>query len=351
MRHGIAACFVLLLGSLCMGDAQAAAVCPDPPGTAPGDGNWIACEKASTSNDDISIDVDGVAISTTAASTPGIKAEHAGGTSTDSGDITIDVDGTATKKTISTTGNTAEGILGKHTGTGDVDIDVTGVGITTSGTDSSGVHGAHTGTGDVDIDVEDITITPTGSSSLGIYSKHTGTGDMNINATGISILTGGVGNGSQHGVSAQHDGTGNIVIDFRGKTTGTTTVPSTITTGGGTMVSSAISAQRNPSANSMTGNITITLEDTEITSSNKQNAGVGDGYYAVYGHLWGGRGTVTATLNSGTIITTTGRSGTGVHLTNATGRLPDGMARTSNVVTLTAGAVTVKTTGESSYGL
>lgn len=103
-------------------------------------------------NNDIEIDVDGVSISTTNNSERGIRALHAGGTFTDSGNITIDVDGTAAKNTISTSGGTAEGVLGSHAGASGVDIDVTGVGISTAGSSSAGVYGAHTGTGDIDIE-------------------------------------------------------------------------------------------------------------------------------------------------------------------------------------------------------
>ncbi len=326
MCHGIAACFVFSLGSLWMGDAQAAAVCSNTPG----DGDWIACEKASTSNDDIEIDVDGVAISTTAASTPGIKAEHAGGTSTDSGDITIDVTGTSTNNTISTTGNTAEGIFGKHTGFGDVDVDLEDITITTTG----GAPSLTTG------------------SAMGVRVEHTGTGDVDFDATAVSIsTTGGADAINSEGVFAKHSGDGDIDIAIEGKTTGTTTTPTTITTT--SLLSHGIFARQfttpvdsgTPVATS--GDIAITLEDTEINTSGESALGI----YALIDHK--NCGSLTATLNSGVTITSRGVGGVGVWLSNENdtkNAVDSSNNPLSYDVTIAAQGITVRTNGAGLHG-
>ena len=322
MRHGIVFCLALLLGSLCMGDAQAAAVCSNTPGSA----DWILCTKASTANDDISIDVDGVAISTTAASTPGIKAEHAGGTSSDSGNITIDVTGTATKNTISTTGNMAEGVYGKHTGFGDVDVDLEAITITTTG----GVPSVTTG------------------GAVGVRAEHTGTGDVDIDATGVSISTTGsseIGSLASHGVMATHAGDGDIDIDIEGKTTGTTTTPTTITTTA--TAAYGISAQQltpftGGTQQATSGNIAITLEDTQINTSGVSATGI----FARIDPK--NSGSLTATLNSGVTITSSGIGSGAVYLSNDNDT-KDAVDSSNNPisydVTIAAQGITVRTSG------
>ena len=344
----------------------------------PADGNWILCSKDSMSTDDIDIDVDGVAISTTTPDDHGIKADHAGGTATTPADIIIDVTGTSTKNTISTTGSGAEGVYGKHTGTGDVDIDVTGVGISTTssgasavygehtgngniditiegnttgntlstaGAQSQGVYGKHTGTGNVDIDMEDITITATGGTAVnagaanGVRVEHTGDGNVDIDAKGVGISTMGSTLSSSEGVLATHTGIGDIGITIEGKTTGTTTTPSTITTT--TDNSRGIYIQQTPLTGKTGGNIAITLGDTQINTG-------GAGAHGVHSQIKSrSSGTLTATLNSGVTITTQGSSASGVYLTHGGGDA----AAVDNDVTLTAQGITVRTTGDSSYGL
>ena len=376
MRHRILFCLVLSLGSLCIGDAQAAAVCSNTPG----DGDRIFCEKDNTSNDDINIDVDGVAISTTGPGTnnKGVWARHAGGTATTRADITIDITGTATKNTITTTGPSAEGISGAHTGIGNVDIDVTDVEITTGGDGSPAVSGTHTGTGDVgidltgieisttstgspgvwsahegtgnidiniegkttrrtisttaspghgvrarhystgnvDIEVEDIAITTTGAPATsgeakGIFVEHSGTGYVDIDLTGVSISTQGSDTTGSDGVFATHSGSGNIDLTIEGKTTGSTTTPSTITTikpqARGIFAQKANGSDSGGELIETSGNVTITLDDIRI------NTGAG-GAAALYAQLQSkNSGTLTATLKSGVDITT---QGSGVILTN-----------------------------------
>ncbi len=399
MRHGIAACFVLLLGGLCMGDAQAAAVCNNMPG----DGDRIKCPVTGnppTDNNDIDIDLDGVAISTTGPGTnnKGIWVEHAGGTAATAtdpavpADITIDVTGTATKNTITSTGSFAQGVYGKHTGIGNIDIDVTGVGISTSGSGSPGVHGAHTGTGNIDIeiegtttgrtisttavlghvvaaqhsgtgnvniDLEDIAISSTGGAPVdttaqakGVLVDHTGTGDVDIDVTGVSISTTGSDTAASEGISAKHSGDGDIDINIKGKTTGTTTTPSTITTT--TLNSRGVWAQQfnkrdmSNMAVPTSGDIAITLGDTQINTSGQ----TGHGVYAQIQSK--NKGTLTATLKPDVTITTSGSSAIGVFLANendSTKAVDENGDPLSYDVTLVARGITVNTTGNSGYGL
>ncbi len=289
---------------LLVGQAQAAApVCSNTPGA----GERIECTQGSTSTTAISLDVDGVAISTEDPDEDGIQATHAG-----TADITIDVTGTSTKNTISTAGASSPGIYGKHTGAGNVDIDV-----------------------------EDITITTTGDTSGGIHAEHSGTGDVDIDATAVGISTTGAWFLSPSGVSVEHKGTGNITIGIQGKAAGMHTTPSTITTTKDNI--SGIWIQQAPSTGKTGGNIAITLEDTQINTAGRSAYGV---YAQQRGGLHG-RGTLTATLNSGTTIATTGHGAIGVVLTHEN-RNP---ATSGDNVALTAGEVTVRTSGDRSHGL
>ena len=332
MRCGIVFCLALLLGILCMGNAQAAPVCSNTPSA----GQNVVCLTTDTSSTaDIDIDLDGVAISTTNASDRGVRAEHAGGTTATPADIMIDVTGTATKNTISTEGSQAEGILGKHTGTGDVDIDVTGVGISTggwqargvygehtgtgdiaidirgrttgttgrtistNGIEADGVYGKHTGTGDVDIDVRNIAIEiagGTGNKALGVYVEHSGDGDVDVAATGVSITTGSVSKLSR-GVYATHTGTGNISLAITGSS-------STITTT--TDASAGVTASVSPEMSKTGGNIAVKLGNTRINTSGALASGVD------VSHGSRSSGTLTTILNSGVAITTQGDGSYGV---------------------------------------
>ena len=228
MRLGLVFCFVLSLGVLCTGNAQADAVCSNTPG----DGDWISCTEGAASTNDIDIDVDGVAISTTNDGEHGIFATHAGGTATTPVNIMIDVTGTSAKNTISATAIGASqttGISGAHTGTGDVDIDVTGVGISTAGASGWGVHGSHTGTGNVDITIEGTTtgrtISTTGAQAHGVFGEHSGTGNVDIDLEDIAITTTGLMSGNTEGVRVEHTGDGNVAIDATGVSISTVTSP------------------------------------------------------------------------------------------------------------------------------
>ncbi len=267
--------------------------------------------------------------------------EHAGGTAATPVEVGIDVIGTSTKNTISTTGSQADGILGKHTGTGYVDIDVTGVGITTAGVTAHGVSGVHTGTGNVDItikgaatgrtisttgalghgvagehsgtgylgiDLENIEITTTGGvtgPARGIHVEHTGTGDVDIDARGVSISTSGSDNSDSNGVDVVHVGDGNIDITIEGKTTEATTTLSTITTT--SLHSDGVFAYQDPATGKTGGDIAITLEDVQINASGERGSGVEGRLSAT------SSGTLTATLNSGVTIIS---HATGVGLTH-----------------------------------
>ncbi|MCY3803962.1 MAG: hypothetical protein OXG06_06125, partial [Gammaproteobacteria bacterium] len=241
--------FALLL-TLGAGAAQAAPVTAECPTTTTHTaGNRVECTEDNTSTDDISLDLDGVAISTEDANEDGIKATHAGGTSTTSADITIDVTGTSTNKTISTTGAESEGIHGRHTGTGD------------------------------------------------------------------------------------------ITINIEGKTTGMTTTPSTITTTT-TLSHGIIAEQKPPAMVTAGGDIDITLGDTQISTDGPSARGV-----SAFQNRES-RGAVTATLNPGVTITTTGMQGVGVHLVNLSDK-----DNTRRDTTLTANEVAVTTEGDGARAL
>ena len=323
------------------------------------------------STNDIDIDVDGVAISTTNQGEHGIVATHAGGTATTPVHITIDVTGTSTKNTISTAGNSADGIGAEHTGTGNVDIDVTGVGISTTDASARGVYGSHTGTGNVDITIEGTTtgrtISTAGTLAHGVYGEHSGAGNVDIDledigitttagatgaadavrvdhsgagnvdieATGVSISTSGSPTLHDHGVSAMHTGTGNIDITINGKKAGTTTTPSTITTT--SQHSNGVHAQQDPATGETGGDIAITLGDVQIDTSDGGNAGVRAQ------HKPTSSGTLAVTLNPGVTITS---KENGVSLSHEN----SDPAAVDNDLTLIAQGITVRTKDDLARG-
>jgi len=131
----------------------------------------------------------------------------------------------------------------------------------------------------------------------------TSANDISIDVEGISISTtreAEIG----RGIEAIHQGTGNITIDIAGTTTGEDTTASTITTTGkttGGVHANAIYAEhKNPAADA---SVTITLEDTEITTSvATQNHPAGYGIFA----LNRAKGKAEVNLNSGVTILTEG---------------------------------------------
>lgn len=293
-------------------------------------GSPIHCEKASSSNDAIDIDVSGVSITTTGGSTNaiGIKAKHSGGTAAMNADITIDVDGTSTISTTRAATNPSDPETDKSL--------------------AHGIHGQHEGIGDLSIDVEDTTITITGAQAGGILGQHSGSGNIDIDATAATISTTGtatVGVSGAEGIFAAHTGTGDITVNIQGKevtdetTMMTTTTASTITTTG--PWAHGVSAQQSPGTGKTGGGIAITLEDTQITTGGSSAAGIHGRNQS------SSSGALTATLNSGTTIRTTGAGAHGVHLTHEN----IDTTATGNDATLTADGITVTTTGAQSYGL
>ena len=287
-RLACALACVLPLGVLYTGGAQAAPVTAECPTTTTHTaGNRVVCTESGT--DDISIDLDGVNISTEDDDEDGIKAEHAGGTSTTSADITIDVEGTSTNNTISTSGARSEGIHGKHTGTGDVDIDVTGVGIATTGDGASGVYGEHTGTGNVEITIKGTTtgntISTMGSylitdfSPHGVYGKHTGAGVVDIDVDGVTITT-----------------TENSAIAVRGNHRGTGA--NRISVSGGTLKTSGLNAHAiYGTRSSNSGNIHLEVTGmSSITTEGNQAIGV-------HGYNSGGTGNVDIDFTGSSAVT------------------------------------------------
>ena len=177
--------------------------------------------------------------------------------------------------------------------------------------------------------MEGVTISTTKSGSPGIRGRHSGTGNVDIDATGVSISTTGMDNSASPGVFASHGGSGNIVINIQGKTTGATTTPSTITTT--SEFSFGVDAGQRHTATD--GDVTLTLGDTQINTSGNNANGV---YVQKHNDS---SGTMTATLNSGVTITTSGEGATGVHLLHEN---TDTTAAGNNVA-LTASGITVTT--------
>ncbi len=156
-----AGALALALGLLlCAGEAAAqTAVCSDTPGA----GQRIACEGASGSAQDVTIE---------AAKNP----------------------------TISTSAANAYGVYGRHRGTGGIDIDLTGAGIATAGRLAYGVYGRHEGTGAVDIDIVGGSITTAGSVTESDWGYHVGAYGVfawGANASSEAAISIGLKNGAR----------------------------------------------------------------------------------------------------------------------------------------------------------
>ena len=103
--------------------------------------------------------------------------------------------------------------------------------------------------------------TPATGNWIQCIEDSTSTDDIDIDASGIDIDVGSP-NTSAHGIWANHGGTtGDIDIRISGTTVGDTTTPSTID-----VIANGITADRN--VFDTAGNVTITVRDTEITTTN-----------------------------------------------------------------------------------
>ena len=320
---------VLLLVTLGADKVQAAADCPDPPGTAIDANDRIECTEDSTSTDDIGIDLDEVAITTSGDDEHGISADHSG-----NGNIDIDTQSV----TITTTADGAHGIHATHSGTGNINVNDVGSTIQTGGTHADGIRAEHSGTGRVDIDVDGSTFIITGShphiidgsSSNGVYGRHGGptgiaTGNLTIDVDNATISTSGTGTGTGgHGVFGDHSG-----LDQNGKSTDLVinVQNSNIMTSG----SGAFGITSNRAEG--TGNVDIDVLDTTITVDR-------------------GRGIDARLRSAGDIdiysknnmITTTGSSTLGIQA-----YVSDGVSEGNVLVNVQGGSIT--TSGINSIGI
>ncbi|MCY3803848.1 MAG: hypothetical protein OXG06_05540, partial [Gammaproteobacteria bacterium] len=364
----------------------------------------IHCEEGSTSTDDISIDVDGIDIDTTADGDAGrgIAAIHEG-----SGDITIDIGGTTSAPStidttgtgsdsvetahaitaihrgagsnititventkITTTGARSRGISSTYYGTGNSGMKIelgSGTGITTGGNFSAGVHGyLLTDQGDLDVDLLDGTsITTKGATAYALeltHGKTAGNGNLLLDLTGTSLETQGTQNA--HGVYASHGGTGNIEI--RAPTNG-----GSITTRG--KRSSGITAvSGNGNSNiiiDLTG-LRITTESTDTSANsygvaawNKDTGNTdidvrggfiktsSENSYGLYGLHYGKNsaplevfGNINIATHDNHAITTTGPTGHGIVAYH------NGTADTDRRIDITVGG-TITTSGTDAQGV
>ena len=270
----------------------------------------------------VRIDLRGTDVETVGAKAAGVKG-LVGSAAT--GNLGIKVTGGST---VSTSGNGAPGIEGRHSGTGNIDIDVAGSTVTTTGGEGTqfslphGVYGHHDGTGDIAIDV-------TGGSTIevstghGIFGRHEGSGAIRFrvrdsDVTGTGVLA---DNLLGIGVYGWHSGAGDIVIDIAG----------------GTVTGAAGYANGVVGQHSDSGDINIRLRSTTVTAADGRgvsayheqadgfsNAGDIDidiagstitaKYHGVYGYHNGGVGAggdIDIDV-AGSTVTTTGDGGYGV---------------------------------------
>ena len=186
-------------------DAWAQAVCSNSPQS----GERVECTEDQTSTSNIGIDLDGVDVDTSASSEHAVSASHAG-----SGNVMIDISSSGTgdsttRSDLATTGNMANAIRGRHTGSsGNVDISVSNTDIVTGtsggstaadgifaerGVDQDAIHPS-TQPGDLLTSISSSTITVHGaSSSSAILAQHRGSGKLEISLTDSTLTSTGYG--------------------------------------------------------------------------------------------------------------------------------------------------------------
>ncbi len=175
----------------------------------------------------IDIDVAGGEIRTAGANSIGIHGWHRG-----AGDVVID----ATEATIATTGEEAHGVLAHirqatttegdritgteteaitGTGEGDVAISVTGGAISTEGEGAYAVWGRHEHEGDIAVSVSGgATVATAGAKTHAVFAEHLGTeGNVAVTVGGGAIATAGAG---AHGVHAKNAGSGAVTVAVTG---------------------------------------------------------------------------------------------------------------------------------------
>ncbi len=177
---------------------------------------------------DVAIDATGVAIATAGEESQGILAWIRQATTTEGdrivagteteviagtgeGDIAISVTGGA----ISTQGESAHAVWGKHDHEGAIAVGLAGgVAVATTGARAHGVFAEHGGTtGDVAVTVEGGSIATRGGGSHGIYARQVGSGDLAISVTGGTVAAQGEG---ALGIWAVGGSAGDVSVDIAG---------------------------------------------------------------------------------------------------------------------------------------
>ena len=228
---------MLLMGNLYAGSVHAGDVCHNSPDPATQD--RVVCEIELGSTGNIDIDLTGIDIDTSAASSHGVNLHHAG-----TGNIELDITGdttggTTTASTIDTTGDGAGGIqafhavhLAENRGlAGSVTVRLSDTKIRTSGSAAHGIYSRNAGNGNLVVNLNPgVTIRTTGNDATGIYMEHehgeaTHSNDIVLNARGITVTTQAQG-GSNHLPSAiwvvRSGGPGDIRLDIEDSTLTTT---------------------------------------------------------------------------------------------------------------------------------
>ena len=286
------------------------AVCPDPPGTAPGTGQRIECIEDAMSTSDIDIDLEaGVNITTSGESDHAFHGFHEG-----TGDIIIRIQGVTDNNTITTSGNLSNGVFGRHEGKGGVDITVTDVDITTTGAGTEGRnamgvsgeliiggdHSPYDGNYNAEINVSGSKISTMGSAGYGINgifesaaNEVIPTGNLEITASNTEIITMGH---YARGINALTFKTvGDLIITMTG---------GSITTAG-PQAAGIVAAHGNPHSTGQSGDVIIHTTDADITTTWDGS----DGAQADAHGIWAvnrtdGEGHITITLIDTNVHTT-----------------------------------------------
>ncbi len=258
---------------------------------------------------DLAIGVTGGSITTTGDWALGIWGRHTG-----SGNVDIDV----RSVTFTTGGERSHGVLGEFANpttnpttvdngedvpvldadenpvvaVGDLAIGVTGGSITTRGLDATGVFGIHHGAGDLSIGVRDAAVTTESTEvnnddetvAHGVYGRHSGDGNVDIGVTGGRIETAGV---RSHGVYSWHSATGDVDIEVAG---------GSVTTGGLDAIGVFGLHQGTGDLSIAVRDVAVTTESTEVNNDDETVA------HGVYG--WhSGDGNVDIGVTGGRIET------------------------------------------------
>ncbi len=304
-----AGALALALGLLlCAGEAAAqTAVCSDTPGA----GQRIACEGASGSAQDVTIDAMNPSISTSAANAYGVYGRHRG-----TGGIDIDLTGAG----IATAGRLAYGVYGRHEGTGAIDIDIVGGSITTAGRVAEGVWGHHLGgSGDVAISANGAEITTEGNHARAIFGSQGGmsAGAVSIDVRDSSLVTKGHDSYGVYSLISNAASEADVAITLSG---------GSVKTAG--IVSKAVYVQYLGAR----GRVSINLNDVAIATK-------GDYAHGVFVHHVTAGG-IDMDVSGGS-ITTAGEGSYGVWA-NQTG---------TGGIDMDLAGVTVETTGARAYGV